>query len=320
MEFILHIANHDIRCVENTQDPVDFTVTVTDPTNTVEVQEAVKHRIAALHWPLAQEYAGEQLSEQFDFTLATGQTITVFSFLGRPLSSHTLTEMADTLGAMAGHLKNPRDMLPLRSIQIRLRNQQNPKSGDFTYGREHIDDGRFELFPAAFASGIYRGLLHCSWLTGVMLHETTHVCLEKTLKQTWDDYAMDLGWRYDDSVNIILPGGQMTHHVNIEPERCVTPYATYQRDDDRAESVVAFLLDVPFDQLRTQLLRTVLKPEDSTIACTVTPSDPQLPVPKAVTFRISTFKGIFDAVGPSISGTPRRRMTLEHYLARTRKR
>src|SRR3989344_4498908 len=232
-------------------------VSVDDPANQEEVYNAVEAQAQARYWFLSKDYEQAQLIERYDIELAEGVTVGVFNFQERQLTQTEIGRIGHALGQFYHRLKD-KSLWNLESIQIRAKDEINGKSGQPFRGLEVPSQRRFELFPATFEEGKYRGVMNTSNVEGATVHEAGHIILERALLLFWNKYGVELGWRTVGDVRIELPGGHIVYDYNIEPSRCPSEYASYQKDVDRAESVAKFLLDREgLDPLRAQLVGEV---------------------------------------------------------------
>ncbi len=320
MSFSLRISGVEIPCeiaFDAMVDP-DLTVTVSPEADDAMIQRTIHQEATRRFWALQGDIRLEQLNEQFSFETRLGHRIQLYSFAPWPLSTDILTEISEAIGTFASRLRMPTLMQRLKSIQIRATNLPNPKSGDWLHGREFPDQSRFELFSSAFTIGRYRDNLCCSWLTGTLIHEMTHVCLEEDLAPFWRDTAAQLGWfAVDPDTNVILPGGEVTRIVNLEPSRCPTSYAALQPDDDRADCVVAAMMDALEDPLRHHFVASVLTNDVHCETCKVEEVAPQLPIPQHL--RVLVLRDADDAFGEistRITNVAVRMVQLDDYLRR----
>lgn len=85
--------------------------------------------------------------------------------------------------------------------------------------------------------------------------------MERVLEKLWSQNRASLGWELLDDQLLILPGGTTTAYYNNDFENLPSDYAANQPDDDRAESVVAFLFDQEkVNEARKSILDQVLDP------------------------------------------------------------
>lgn len=239
-------------------------VTVTDPTDEAQVKLAVLEAASSKYWFLGTEFqsGGESLTQRLRISLSTEVYVDVFNFYEKKLSAEQVEKISVVLASFYNNLRDKK-LWNLESIQVRNNNLVNGKNGECIRGLEVPGQHRFELFPATFEDGEYRGNIPTSWLEGVVIHETTHIVLENYLMQLWKQHSTKLGWEVSKDVLIELPGGLLTPNYNKEPWRCPSEYATHQQDDDRAESVVVyFVAKQELDVQRRNILETILLEND----------------------------------------------------------
>jgi hypothetical protein len=320
MSFTLRVAGYEIPCVvltDHVKAP-DLTVTVSTDADESMVQRVIHQEATKRFWALQGDIPLEHINQQFSFRTNSGHVVQLYSFAPWPLSADIQTEISEAIGTFASRLRMPTLIRRLSSIQIRTTNLPNPKSGGLMHGREFPQQSRFELFSSAFTSGRYRDDLVCSWLTGTLIHEMAHLCLEEDLAPFWRDAASQLGWfAVDPDTNVILPGGDVTRIVNLCPSRCPTSYAALQPDDDRAESVVAAMMDALEDPLRNHFVSSVLTDDVHCETCTVQEVEPHLPIPKSL--RVLVHRDSDDAFGEistRVTNVAVRMVQLDEYLRR----
>ncbi|QQG44764.1 MAG: hypothetical protein HYW86_02510 [Candidatus Roizmanbacteria bacterium] len=239
--------------------PYFLQVGVMDLTNKDEVIKGIRDTAARKCWFLDEGIRGEKLNERFGIILDKGVVVDIYNFQNQPLSEDKLGKLSRTLGRYYESLKD-KSLWKLESVQIRAQDTINSKNGQPYRGMEYPQQLRFELFPASFEEGIYRNTLNCSWAEGAVGHETAHVVLEDVVRRLWEQNSEELGWKSVLPLTLVqLPGGLQTTRVNIDYRNLPTEYASYQEDDDRADSTVAFLFDPSkLNGIRTQLLSEVL--------------------------------------------------------------
>jgi len=248
----------------DSQDADAIRIEVDEPSNASEVDAAIAQRAAREHWFLSPDFQTERLLEKYEIDLG-GDTVELYNFQAKPLSERHVGLIAHSLAVFHQRLKSPAHW-KLKSIQIRSKDIENGKSGHPFRGLEFPEQQRFELFPASFDEGNYRDTVNCTWLEGSTLHEAEHVNLEAVLNPLWQQHIEELGWTHTDDTLIELPGGIRTTNYNQYPSRCPTVYATYQEDDDRAESVVQFLVDEEkLEGQRREIVSEVFDPKPSNL-------------------------------------------------------
>ncbi|MEK7632697.1 MAG: hypothetical protein AAB473_02810 [Patescibacteria group bacterium] len=172
---------------------------------------------------------------------------------------------------------------------------------------------RLELYPAGTANSAYRkGELPCTELEGTLAHEITHVVLETALARAWD--SEDLGWEIHDEVLIELPGGDRTMHFNKRPQECPTSYGGLQPDDDRADSVVAFLFAPDrLNENRKRILDRVFTGDEEILA-NVTRLDTRLPeVPSNIAVHVTQKRKSLFGISSIKPGKEKRVVTLSDF-------
>lgn len=238
-------------------------VLVDDITSKNQIAEATRKELEKKFWFLSKEWNEAEVKERFGIQL-DDHAVEVFVF-GQELDPEVRTIIETTVQQFYALLKD-KSQWRLESIQIRPEEKINTKNGEPFRGMEFPDQNRFELYSQALTPGKYRGgELNCTELQGALAHELTHIVLEDDLRVLWSE--QDLGWRALDDAVVELPGGDRTPFYNTTPEQCPTTYAALQQDDDRAESVVAYLFDKKrLDPSRAQILDQVFLQEPELVA------------------------------------------------------
>ena len=222
------------------------------------IYSEAKQAAAAAHWFLHETVRQRTLVERYSVTLAPECSVQIYNFW-KPLAPEQIKKISGALAQFHSHLIDKRHWR-LESIQILSEDEQNTKSGQPYRGRENILQARFDLFPASFEPGRYRNRMSCTWLEGAVLHETTHVCLEKVLCQAWEQNAAQLGWEKLPHGQVVeFPGGGICSWKMTKPSQCPTPYAAFQPDDDRAESVAALLYQSPLQVFRAKIVERFIR-------------------------------------------------------------
>ena len=247
-----------------------------------DVQEAIADKLSSkltdTYWFLHPDIRGETLRERLAIGLELGVSVDVFNFQNQSLAPSNLDGIANTLAFFYSRLRD-KSVWNLNSIQIRSADIANKKSGQPFRGLEYPRQQRFELFPASFASGNYRDAIHVSWIQGSTGHELVHVSLEELLSSLWTENREALGWEVLEDQQVILPGGLETTFFNRDYKNCPTEYASYQPDDDRADSVVAWLFDQSrLNAVRRTIMGKVFQLDAKVQKPEITQQDPMLPV------------------------------------------
>jgi|GEM_PF-1690540 len=226
-----------------------------DIENGLAVKQAIVAYLQRRYWFLKDDVLEEEPSQRFELELASGVSVEL-TVLGSEISILRINEICEALAQFRMRLRN-KDYWKVRSIQVQAEDVPNPKNGQLKRGCEFPMEGRFYLYPTAFhEQDRYRKCLPCSWLQGVTIHETTHVCLEPVspFVRAWDA-AEELSWSKTTPGTLVRhPGGFESRLVNLRPQLCPTPYAALLPDDDRAESVVALLFKGDLHQKRHEIL------------------------------------------------------------------
>lgn len=262
-------------------------VQVDDSTSKEQIAHAAKEALESRYWFANPRWELETLKERFRVELGD-HSVEIFVF-GEELQEEGRTGIVKTLERFYNALAD-KSLWNLESIQVVSRQEINPKSGEPYRGAEFPAQHRLELYAAGLRQSAYRGgELPCTELEGTLAHEVTHIVLEAQLDDMWS--AEDLGWEWDENLTIELPGGAQTMYRNTRPQECPTSAAGIQPDDDRADSVVAYLFaSDKLNKRRRQILDHVFTNEDSAITASLTALDlilPKLPaeIPVNVTER-----------------------------------
>lgn len=222
------------------------------------ITHALRARLQNEEWLLDPKFRKLKLVERFSIKLTESHQVDVFNFWEK-LERVQINRIGAALALLRSHLINPH-LWQLQSIQILGDAVTNEKSGGFMYGAERPDQRRFELYPDAFDAGRYLRTLACTTVEGTVIHETTHVCLEPTLARYWGQARAQTGWELLPQGQLNqLPGGFVSSHRIRNPKDCPTFYAALQPNDDRAESVIAYLTHSRLNLIRTKLVGLVLR-------------------------------------------------------------
>ena len=221
---------------ESTIDQEDALIVISD-------KKYLKDVIQNTFWYERPEFKGKTPIKQYELQIRES-TIQLYDFLGIP--DGRIDEIASALHELSELVSA--EKLGIESIQIIDVDETNSKNGELKRGVEYPSQKRFVLFPYAFEGNKYRGgEVSCSELEGTVIHEGTHVILEKFLITFWHQNREKLGWRnsgdFEQGLSIIYPGGHLGNHVNIYPENLPSSYSLIQPDDDRADSVVRWIYD-----------------------------------------------------------------------------
>ena len=300
-------------CIQKEQTSQAIELIVDDTKHHEQVLEAATIALKRRYWFLDPSWEEKVLRERFAVKL-NEHTIDVFVF-ETTLDASTMREIAHTLKAMYDRLKN-KNLWTLESIQILPRQEMNPKNGLPFRGAEFPNQRRFELYPDALKASPYRnGELSCTELQGTIAHEATHIVLEQTLESLWTKHAGLLGWKYDEDVTIEQPGGNRTGAYNEFPERCPTSYAALNPDDDRADSVVAFLFDAKaLDAERSDILTEFFLPRPSETSMSINQEELVLPtIPAQIPIIVSERKKDLFGLSSIRPGKERRTISLSDF-------
>ncbi len=249
-------------------------IQVDDITSKEQIADAAKAALELRYWFANSRWESETLKERFRVELGD-HSVEVFAF-GEELQEGVRSGIVKTLERFYNALAD-KALWNLESIQVVPRQETNPKSGEPYRGMEFPAQRRLELYAAGLSQSAYRGgELPCSELEGTLAHEVTHVVLEPSLATAWQ--SEDLGWESDENTMIELPGGTQTMHRNTRPQECPTSYAGMQPDDDRADSVAAYLFAPDkLSEKRKRVLDRVFTDSASAIPARTTALDPTLP-------------------------------------------
>jgi hypothetical protein len=269
-------------------EPDALAVEVEDKASTEEILESAKVALRQRFWFVDPRWNNERLVERFQIRLDAHAT-EIFVF-GEMIDQKTRDGIKQTLERMYNALID-KTLWTLESIQILSHATINQKNGAPFRGTEFPAQRRFELYPEGMNSSAYRsGELRCSELEGTIIHEATHIVLEEILRPRWE--TNELGWKTDESILIELPGGAKTITYNERPQECPTSYAALQSDDDRADSVAAFLFDrEKLHPTRRKILEHVFIDPKFYVTATIEHMSPKLPkLPDALPVAISERK------------------------------
>lgn len=233
----------------------------TDGDDEEVIRPAIEAMLCKRYWWLKDNVLSKEPTQRFTLHLVPGITVEL-TILGAPIRKCDAESVCEALALFWRRLRN-KDHWTLKSIQIPAADAPNIKSGELMRGREFPAEGRFYVYPTTFReTGLYRGVLPCTWLQGAVIHEATHVCLEDALRLLWDQ-AGGLGWTYTPNhILVRYPGGAERRYLTLQPEACATAYGSYQQDDDRAEGVVALLSGGKLSDDRRALLSRELNEGD----------------------------------------------------------
>ncbi len=203
------------------------------------LEREVRQVLATQYWWIGTECVDLPLTERWRFRYGTYAT-EIYNFAA-PLSQELRALLLRGLSLFCMALREP-SFWKLQSVQFLPVGPMNGKSGRPMRGREVIDERRFVVYPPALHAGPCCDAPVARELSWTAIHEATHVMLERLLQTEWSKV---FGWRpckdYQD-YDVRLPGGGVADAFLLEPELCPTVYASYQPDDDLADSVGAFLL------------------------------------------------------------------------------
>ena len=289
-----------------------FTLEVEDLKDAAELQAQLQKQLIKDFWFISPEIRAGQLKGKFGIKLDENTEVELFNFQDS-FGTEQLTEVASTLSYIYDSLKD-KGLWNLKTILVRAADEMNKKSGQPFKGKEFPQQQRFELFPASFEPGKFRGTMDCTTAQGAVAHETTHVVLEEALQQLWTQNKTELGWELLEDQLLILPGGNTTAFYNKDYEHLPSEYAGYQPDDDRAESVAAFLYDPEkLDEARKSILSNVfeLKPDASYEIINKEPVLPELP---EITVKTKKAEDLSFRIGKvTINPNPKPPLPIEEY-------
>lgn len=286
-------------------DPSAIAITVDNATNKEQIAHAATFALKQRYWFADPQWEHEIMKERFAVEIG-GRTVEVFAF-GESLQQEVRTGIIQTLEHFYNAL-NDKSLWNLESIQILPHQTINLKSGGPIRGMESPTQRRLELYPAGIANSAYRnGELLCTDLEGTLTHEITHIVLETTLAKAWN--SKDLGWEIiDDGYFIELPGGHRTPYFNKRPRECPTSYGALLPDDDRAESVVAYLFSrETLHESRRSILENIFIDTDAPITAKTHILPLVLPkLPSTIPITVSeSQKNLFGTIGAIRRNTTR---------------
>jgi hypothetical protein len=309
VQILVRGQNLDIRIVGD-DDQADLAVRVDDTTSREQITRAAQAELEKQYWFTGPKWENEDLKERLKIKLEE-KVVELFVF-GEHLPDLSRTKIVNTLKTFYSRLKD-KSLWSLESIQILPRIEVNSKNGEQFRGMEFPNQRRLEIYPAGMQSTEYRnGELPCSELEGTLVHEVTHIVLEKTLASLW--LTRDLGWERLNDILIELPGGDKTENFNARPEECPTSYGSLQPDDDRADSVVAYLFAPESLHKDRKAILDDIFDEGSEIRVSASPLHNTLPeIPQGLTISvIPNQKNQFGSISV-VAGNERRIITLNDY-------
>ncbi len=311
-EIQVRIGNKESKLrVVDRSDQAEITVQVDDNTNHDQIADAVKAALGQRYWFIDPQWEQQVLIERFKIELGD-HVVEIFAF-GQGLEEKVRTGIIRTLEHFYNKLGD-KSLWRLESIQILPQQGMNPKSGEPFRGMEFPAQRRLELYSAGMTDSFYRnGELPCTELEGTLVHETTHVVLEATLARAWE--SEDLGWEINDEVLIELPGGDRTIHFNRRPQECPTSYGGLQPDDDRADSVAAYLFATDkLNENRKRILARVFTGDDGDIVANTTSLDARLPeLPSNMAVYVAQKRKSLFGISSIKPGKERRVVTLSDF-------
>ncbi len=230
-----------------------------------EFERSVTNKLTSEYWFLNADFQKEKIHEKFRIVLDNGVEVDLYNFQTSAITEEQLANIGITLSKYYHRLRDKK-LWSLQTIQVRSKDELNKKSGQPFRGKEFPQQHRFELFPASFEKGKYRGVMQCNWEEGSVAHETTHVVLESMLSILWSENRDALGWELLDDQLLILPGEATTAQYNRDYENCPTDYAGFQPDDDRADSAASMLLDPSrLNSVRRVIMNEVFLPPEANV-------------------------------------------------------
>ncbi len=261
------------------------TTIVAEYDNDEAVIEAAGKIIDQGEWRIRDGVLDDEPTQRYMLDIAQRREVELV-VMGEALQYSQVQMLTKVLTLFWGRLHDHR-MWNIKRVTIPARDEFNTKSGQNKRGQEIPLQARFKVFPTAFReTGEYRDCLPCTWLHGTIIHEATHNCLEEWLTILWNKDPDRLGWRTLSDAFIRMPGGFETRYVNLHPEQCPTSYARLQPDDDRADSVVAFLARGHLHPRRWECVSRVLYPQDmELLSCSFAELPRRLPELGTFTFR-----------------------------------
>lgn len=289
-----------------------YVIELEDPNDQSGLQDKLQKQLLKDFWFVDPEICKEELKQRYGIRLDENTEVELYNFQDN-FGPEQLIQVASTL-ALYYHSLKDKSLWKLQSIQVRSKDERNNKSGVSFRGKEFPQQQRFELFPASFEDGKYREIMECTWAQGSTAHEVTHVVLEQALEKLWVQNKAALGWELLDDQLLILPGGSITASYNSDYRNLPSEYAGYQRDDDRAESVVAYLFDsTKLNDPRKVIMDQILQsPEDTPYE--IVQKDPVLPQIPEITVKIEEPLQFSFKVGKvTINQNPKTPIPLEEY-------
>lgn len=291
-----------------------FSISVENPTDQDEVNNAITDRLLNTYWFLSPEYR-QGLKQRFRIQFNKTHGVDLYNFQDDELKEEDLATITNACSLLYRSLKDKNDW-KLESIQI-LKKGEIPNrkvKDDPSMGMEFYRQHRFVLYPEAFDNENYFGIANCSWLKGVILHEGAHINLEQELSPLWEEHKEELGWEDVEDMMIQLPGGTLVSEYNREPLRCPTEYGQYSPDDDRADSVVRYLADLPtLDPVRANILSEILLPVETISKPLLTSESSELPTCPPITIQVEKKQQGFIKSGSIRRGSPPSIVDLETF-------
>jgi|GEM_PF-6601117 len=302
--FTIEIGHHRFHCEAASDDDRDaITIDSTAADNQETLVKAIRTALVSRHWRLDERLHQRPLTGQWRFE-CLGQGTDVYNF-GADFTPNMQSFLVHGLSLLASALHGrSQSIWNLQGIDIVPLVIKNAKSGWVMRGNENRGHERFALLQGCLHERNSMEEERCPELSWTTIHEAAHIMLDGVLLDRW---KQALGWemscRYQGYVPI-LPGGSHAYMFLREPQLAPTLYASFQPDDDLAESAAAFLL-APWrlGKDRRELLASVMSEPDPTVTgefVPVRPELPHLPDKVAVVVEESSFKPIFRPVGPDI--------------------
>lgn len=269
-----------------------------------EIDGKLRQSLLARFWFLNPSIKSENIIGKYRVALDEKAEVEIYSFY-EGFDSVKLGFVASTLAKYYHSLKD-KSIWNLESIQVRAENAVNVKSGKLFRGNEFPDQRRFELYPASFGESDWGPAANC--VQASTAHETTHVVLEPVLHDVWNKHIKELGWEFLKGEQVILPGGAHSNWYNRDYQNLPSEYASYALDDDRAETVVAYLFDhTKLNEIRRSIMNKFFHSLSTEAPVHITQELPGFPNLPTITVNVSVskidppkFKGITKTGKPDL--------------------
>lgn len=243
----LKVGQKDVLLYRTEEEGEDVIKVRFDPTEDKDIIfDYVESRITIPRWWTWEYWEKKGLPKE-QMQLTDGEHNLTFYNYGESLKPDQLVIINRVLGMFAG-IRNGEIFKHMDHILIDDIQPMNEKSGELANGHGFFQAKALALYPNAFADIPNRVTDKVSNLEGTLTHELAHGFSDVMLGGESSEYRTINQWMIVGNWDIqeemrVLPGGQTTHVVTTEPDRCVTEYAKADEEEDMAESMVAAIFD-----------------------------------------------------------------------------